>query len=193
MFVGQHVSTPYGEGEIVSINDNNIVVVPFNWAMAMGQKPTFYMNPNDTKPLFGVGTSIKCVFGNGTVTAVRDSDNIFVVTLNNWKLADGKSPVLFMNQSSISLVKGSNKSDSDIEAAAAAAAAAQSKAQFEEYMRKATEAKNEATEAFKKNDIETARLKYMTVLETLQVRGPSHSMGIEMLQYLILRIFCHLI
>lgn len=41
--------------------------------------------------------------------------------------------------------------------------------QFEEYMAKATEAKNTATDAFKKGDFNTAKINYMTALETLQV------------------------
>ena len=46
---------------------------------------------------------------------------------------------------------------------------------FEEHIAKATTAKAEATEAFKNSDLETARLKYMTVLETLQVNYISNS------------------
>lgn len=40
---------------------------------------------------------------------------------------------------------------------------------FEEHMAKATEAKNTATDAFKKGDFDTAKLNYMTALEVLQV------------------------
>lgn len=41
---------------------------------------------------------------------------------------------------------------------------------FEKYMTKATDAKTAATEAFKMKDYNTAKLNYMTALETLQVR-----------------------
>lgn len=53
---------------------------------------------------------------------------------------------------------------------------------FEEHMAKATEAKNTATDAFKKGDFHTAKLHYMTALETLQVsplRGRKHALFID--------------
>jgi len=45
---------------------------------------------------------------------------------------------------------------------------------FEEHMAKATEAKNTATDAFKKGDFDTAKLNYMTALEVLQVDFLAH-------------------
>lgn len=42
-------------------------------------------------------------------------------------------------------------------------------AAFENVLTQSTAAKAEATEAYKKSDLETARLKYMTALELLQV------------------------
>jgi len=46
---------------------------------------------------------------------------------------------------------------------------------FDEYMTKATDAKSAATEAFKAKEYNTAKLSYMTALETLQVRNGAHT------------------
>ena len=55
-----------------------------------------------------------------------------------------------------------------------AAPAAPEENKFDEYMTKATDAKAAATEAFKAKEYNTAKLNYMTALETLQVRTSSH-------------------
>lgn len=55
-----------------------------------------------------------------------------------------------------------------------AAPAAPEENKFDEYMTKATDAKAAATEAFKAKEYNTAKLNYMTALETLQVRTNSH-------------------
>jgi hypothetical protein len=168
MFVGQFVTTPYGNGKVTQLRGDSIVVVPTQWAMAMGQKPTFYMNEKDVRPLFDVGTEISCAWGKGKVSEIRPEDQMYIVRLDNWQLADGKSPVLFLNQSSLSL-PAPEVSNSAITAMAAALAAKAAEELFNEHINNSTKARNEATQAFKKGDLEVARMKYMVVLETLQV------------------------
>ena len=50
---------------------------------------------------FTIGESIHCAFGIGKIDSFRANDQIYVVTLQNWKLAQGQSPTLFLNETSI--------------------------------------------------------------------------------------------
>ena len=45
--LGDSVKTPYGEGVVIDLRHNQVVVRPTTWAMANGQRATFYMNPKD--------------------------------------------------------------------------------------------------------------------------------------------------
>lgn len=160
LFVGQLVSTPYGDGLVLQILDSKVVVQPMTWIMAQNQRPTFYMNSKDVQPLFNVGSPIQSVYGRGTITALRDIDRMYVITLDNWKLADGKSPTLYLNSTSFSKVKTESLVVADTVSA--------SEKQFNLDLATAIEFKSEATALFKNGDIVTARLKYMSALETLQ-------------------------
>ncbi|KAJ1432782.1 hypothetical protein B484DRAFT_22790 [Ochromonadaceae sp. CCMP2298] len=155
MFSSQLVSTPYGPGEIMEVRSDAVLVRPTTWTMAAGQKPMFYMSPRDVKPAYAMGTKVSCTFGVGVVTHVRE-DGIYVVTLENWKLADGFSPTLYLNQASIKTFLPPVPTID------------RQKLAFDEFISKAAIAKSQATESFKTSDIQTARLKYMTALETLQ-------------------------
>jgi hypothetical protein len=161
MFPSQLVTTPYGPGEIIEVREDSILVRPTTWTMAVGQKPTFYMTPKDVQPVYTIGTKVTCTFGDGVITTVRDEDGIYVVTLVNWKLADGFSPTLYLNQASLQLfVVPPPPPPFD--------SPDRQKLEFDEFISKAAIAKSQATESFKTSDIQTARLKYMTALETLQ-------------------------
>lgn len=101
MFVGQKVITPYGEGVVLEIRlGDKIVVQPTTWNLANNQRPTFYMNPNDVKPYFSVGDKVSSAFGSGKIVNYRNDDDIYIITLDNWQLADGKSPTLYLNEQS---------------------------------------------------------------------------------------------
>ena len=64
--------------------------------LAYGQKPTFYMRETEVKPLFSVNDRVTTVYGTGKVDEIRESDGVYIVTLYNWALADGKSPTLYL-------------------------------------------------------------------------------------------------
>lgn len=102
-FVGQDVFTPYGKGIIIRKRNNDIIVKPSNWYMASGQTPTFYLNPQDVKPVFKVGDKVSSTFGSGVINEIRQTDSVYVVTLDSWFLATGKSPVLYLQSQSFSL------------------------------------------------------------------------------------------
>lgn len=50
--------------------------------------------------LFQVGDKVTCNFGNGEILEIR-TDGVYVVTLFNWFMADGKSPKLYLQESAI--------------------------------------------------------------------------------------------
>ncbi len=157
-FVNQKVTTPYGVGKVSEVRHGDVVVVPNEWQMACGQKPTFYLNPKDVAPFYNVGSAIHCAFGNGTVISVRSTDGIYIVQLDHWKLADGKSPTLYLNESALSVpsvVSAPTKSKSTYTA---------------ECIAKCLNAKNEAADLFKKSELFMARSKYLEAVEVLQVR-----------------------
>ena len=47
-----------------------------------------------------VNEKVSCTFGKGYITEIR-SDGIHVVKLDNWKLANGKSPTCYLNKASL--------------------------------------------------------------------------------------------
>lgn len=52
-------------------------------------------------PQFKVGDSVTCAFGSGKIEEYRSEDRIYIVKLLNWKLAQGQSPTLYLNEASI--------------------------------------------------------------------------------------------
>eukprot|EP01041_Mallomonas_annulata_P004313 gene4313-8577_t len=99
LFMGQMVETPYGNGIIKEKRENDLVVIPSNWALNNDKPPTFYMNPKDITPVLKIGDKVSCLFGKGVLVDIRYSDTIHVVTISNWLLANGKSPILYVNHS----------------------------------------------------------------------------------------------
>lgn len=157
-FVGQQVLTPYGKGVINRIRECDVVVIPTGWQMADGQKPTFFLNTKDVTAEYKVDDAVETPFGTGTITGVRYEDGVYIVRLKDWQLADGKSPTLYLNQSSISKPVQTE--------------ATPTPNNFTIYLEKALVAKQEATSAFKKGDLEKARTKYLDALGLIQhVKG----------------------
>jgi hypothetical protein len=100
VFLKQTVTTPYGVGIVKQITSTSVIVEPTTWRLANNSVPTFYMNPIDVHPYYPIGEKIQCTFGSGSIISIRDEDGIYVITLNNWALADGKSPTLYLNEQS---------------------------------------------------------------------------------------------
>ena len=103
--LGNLVKTPYGEGIVVDFRRQQLVVEPTTWKMAGGQKPTFYMNPADVRPVFRVGDAVRTVYGPGEIVKIRESDGFYVVHMRDWKLASGQSPVLYLDERALRIEK----------------------------------------------------------------------------------------
>lgn len=104
--VGQEVKTIYGRGyiESVRLDKGDYVVKLFGWKLAQKQSPTLYLAHDSIQALFSVYEPVSTVYGKGFVQSVRAKD--FVVKLDGWKLADGKSPTLYLAGDSMQVAKG---------------------------------------------------------------------------------------
>jgi hypothetical protein len=159
MFTKQKVITPYGAGTVSCIRDETtVIVVPCDWLMAAGQKPKYYLNPKDVKPFYDIDSDVMCSFGRGTVKLIRPADGMYVVLLNNWHLANGKSPTLYLNESSLSKPVEAQPESGSAEVNFTAKRLAM-----------ALDAKNAAADFFKKSEWYNARALYVESLNILQV------------------------
>ena len=111
------VSTVYGVGFILEIRENDFVVKLMNWKLAQGQSPTLYLAKEslkkvtlktvelDTK-IVSKGDNVVTVYGDGFVESVRKDKSDYVVKLNNWKLAQGQSPTLYLAKQALTKIIG---------------------------------------------------------------------------------------
>lgn len=108
-FPGTTISTPFGISKLRSIRPDGVHVAnPLNWMLANGAKATLFLQPDIIKLAqekgFSEGDEVMTVYGQGYVESARTSD--LVVKLNNWKLAQGQSPTLYLNEQSCVKVPG---------------------------------------------------------------------------------------
>jgi len=120
VYPGEAIDTPYGkcivdeyrstpaEGHHWHMNVPSIACTPVDWKLADGNKPKFHLNLQFLKPVeYGVGDEIICAYGGaGVIVGMRKSLQelggiVYVVELFKWKLATGKSPVLYLSKPSI--------------------------------------------------------------------------------------------
>lgn len=94
--VGDAVKTPYGEGIVKDVRQEQIVVEPSTWLMAGGQKPAMYLAISDVQPSYKVGDAVRTLFGVGKIVEIRTEGVPFVVQLDDWKLASAESPFLYL-------------------------------------------------------------------------------------------------
>jgi len=180
------VNTPFGKGLILKIRseDGIYVVTLLNWKLATDKSPVLYLNKSAlskvtnnviaidavkieenietsqaTVPKFVVGSQVNTPFGKGEILKIRGEDEIYVVTLLNWKLATDKSPVLYLNKSALSevvvKVDDTPKVDPMI-------------AYVEDNIAKSKECRDKAKDFFQKGDYENAKENYINALNCLR-------------------------
>jgi hypothetical protein len=159
VFLKQTVNTPYGRGYVKQINASHVIVEPLDWLLANNQKPIFYMNPKDVKPFYNIGDKVTCSFGRGSVNSIRDEDGIYVITLNNWALADGKSPTLYLNEQSF---------QKDVESTIETKPA-KPEITFESVYKQALSLKDQGKDLYMLKKYAEARVKYLEGLEIMRV------------------------
>jgi hypothetical protein len=151
MFPRQRVYTPYGVGRVLEVRSNNLVIEPLSWQLAAGQKPTFYMNAKDVKPFFKEGDAVKSIFGNGTIKHYEGDRDIYVIALDDWKLATGKSPTLFLNDTSFTQLENATM------------------VRIDQLLQKVTLLRDVAKDLYVKRKCEEAKAKYTEAMNTLRV------------------------
>ena len=92
-----------------------IVCEPIDWSLADNQKARLYLNPHDVQlePCKS-GDIVNTPYGGqGVIAGVRKSlaGTHYLVRLNNWFLATGKSPDLYLERSAISVVHSYDAND----------------------------------------------------------------------------------
>lgn len=154
--IGHEVVTPYGQGTIKHIRqkDSMVLVEPRNWTLANNKPPTFYLNPKDIKSIYNVNDNVHCTFGAGSIHEIR-ADGIHVVKLHNWQLANGKSPTLYLGQSSLKMATKVQE--------------VKKMSHTDECLDKSLQLKSDATLLFEKKDYLGAKTKYFEALSALQV------------------------
>lgn len=169
-FHHQNVETPYGKAIYLgpSQNPDIIKVQPTGWTMARDTKPTFYMNPKDVRATFTVGSTVFLTYGEGVITEFREIDSMYLIKLSDWKLAQGQSPSLYLQESALSLIplvsafeKTNSKKLSEPKPPRISYA--------ETCIANAILIKEEAGNFYKKMDYASARDKYSKALEAVQV------------------------
>jgi hypothetical protein len=169
-FKHQNVETPYGKGIYLGPSENPeiIKVQPTGWTMARETKPTFFMNPKDVRATFTVGSAVFLTYGEGVITEFRETDSMYLIKLSDWKLAQGQSPSLYLQESALSLVplvsafeRTNSKKLSEPERPRISYA--------DTCIANAIAIKEEAGKFYKMKDYAAARDKYSKALEAVQV------------------------
>ena len=164
---GDLVKTPYGECVVDSVREapfRSVLCTPVAWKLAdySSSQPRFFLNPKDVrKKLLMPGDLIKCPYGGaGKILEVRQYH--YKVALDNWQLADKKSPTLYLMHSAVT---------ADIEAQKAAAEQKRKRSQWNNMLTIAVSNKDKAAALFKKKDYEGAKKAYLDALSALNNLG----------------------
>ena len=103
---GDIVDSMYGRCVVDSQKGNLYSCTPLHWRLAQNCIPVFNLNPESmTRVSLVAGTDVRCNYGGkGTIKEVRVVNGIehFIVSLKNWQLAQGQSPVLYLERQSVS-------------------------------------------------------------------------------------------
>ena len=103
---GDIVDSMYGRCQVDSKKGELYACTPLHWRLAQSCVPVFNLNPESMKKVELVaGTDVRCSYGGkGTISEVRNVANVlhYVVHLKNWQLAQGQSPILYLERNAVS-------------------------------------------------------------------------------------------
>jgi hypothetical protein len=95
------------------------------------------------------------------------SDGVVVISPDSWLLAHGKAPVFYLNAKDVSLLHSAQNQGGESETNVTST---ENVASFSSRLMRAIEMKDQGTEAFEKNDLDTASTLYRQALTVLNVR-----------------------
>lgn len=104
---GDIVDSMYGRCKVDSATSSSLFrCTPLHWRLAMSCVPVFNLNPESMKKVDLVaGTAVRTGYGGkGTIDEVRSVSGVlhYIVSLKTWKLAQGQSPILYLEKNSVS-------------------------------------------------------------------------------------------
>jgi len=174
--VGNIIDCPYGRCKVMKRGEAPGMweCTPLSWSLAQNCLPHFHLNESSMQPVpLCVGDVIKCNYGGmGRIEEVRASD--FVVTLDNWKLAQGQSPRLYLARDAFTVWTSldARALNGDFKAGGGKGNIKREQLTYwKECIARATTAKNEATELFKNGALAEAKSKYLQALQALEHMG----------------------
>ena len=108
-FPGSMVKTVYGPSRVLAIDgDAKHTCQPINWTLANKSKVTMYLQPEAIELTmtagFNEGDAVMTTYGVGYVDEVSEID--IVVKLDNWALAQGQSPTLYLDPKTVVKIPG---------------------------------------------------------------------------------------
>jgi hypothetical protein len=181
LFIGGIVNTPFGISSITSIekNDNGrveqIVCKPLEWKLAQNQIPTFYLNPNDIKPIRNVSNVnsytkkqfVMSNYGIGQLNKKRKSDGICEVSLVDWTLANGKNPTLYCKLDNIQKFNAGDRMITK----ETTIVKEDPRERIKKLITDAIASKEKATSLFKQEKFEEAKEEYIKAIQVTQYLG----------------------
>ena len=104
---GDEIMTVFGQGYIEKVRENekDVVVKLRHWKLAQGQSPTCYLHPSACVKIHRINLNhiAKTVWGLVKVIGMR-RDGTYICKAIHWRLADGKSPTLYLAPEAFALV-----------------------------------------------------------------------------------------
>jgi len=107
--VGDDVTTLFGEGKVLEVREQSLVVATTGWKLARNQSVLLYLQKSSVSctkpgrnikiPSNKVGDDVFTLFGEGKVVEIRE--HCLVVATTNWKLAQNQSVLLYLQEMSI--------------------------------------------------------------------------------------------
>jgi tetratricopeptide (TPR) repeat protein len=183
---GTVVNTPYGECTVTSVREGSdevtrkVLCTPTKWQLAdySSSQPRFYLSPKDVvKRLLSPGDAIISTYGGkGKIVETRPLH--YVVTLNNWIMADGKSPMCYLQHNAVKLdtIEQEKETEKKLKLA-----------KCRDLLDLTVNCKETAAILFKKKDYDGAKKSYLEALGTLNKMGTelSDSLRAEVLEHTI--------
>ena len=173
---GDVIDTAYGRAKIISrsrSSDGKVMFkcTPVSWVLAQGCRPTFFLNQESISPaLLREGDCVKCQYGGvGRIVEVREDD--YVVSLDNWKLAQGQSPKLYLSLAALKLWTELDIQEEEQSKGAQEKRERERLAHWRESLIRAAAVKNAGGDLYKKKSYEEARSKYQEALAVLDKIG----------------------
>jgi len=175
LFIGGIVNTPFGLSSITSIEKNQIVCKPLEWKLAQNQIPTFYLNPNDIKPIRNVSNVnsytkkqfVMSNYGIGQLNKKRKSDGICEVSLVDWTLANGKNPTLYCKLDNIQKFNAGDRMITK----ETTIVKEDPRERIKKLITDAIASKEKATSLFKQEKFEEAKEEYIKAIQVTQYLG----------------------